>query len=79
MKPSYTLLLEALDRSGNPILRDYLLEIFVLTVGASSKVGGLRECCALAALILAVDCLSLASFYIAVLCVMVEVSYFLVR
>ncbi|TDL24659.1 hypothetical protein BD410DRAFT_719028 [Rickenella mellea] len=74
MKPSYTLLLEALDRSGNPILRDYLLEIFVLTVGASSKVGGLRECCALAALILAVDCLSLASFYIAVLCVMVEVK-----
>ena len=73
MKPAATLLLEALDREGNGILRDYALEIFVLTLGASSKVGGLRECCALAALILSVDCLMSVTFYIAVMGVMIEV------
>jgi hydroxymethylglutaryl-CoA reductase (NADPH) len=48
LPPASTLLLAALDRSGNAILRDYLLEILVLLLGASSRVGGLRECCALA-------------------------------
>lgn len=74
LKPAGQVILEAYDRVGNSILRDYALEIFVLTVGASSKVGGLRECCALAAVILALDCIALTSMYTAVLSVMVEVS-----
>lgn len=75
MKPAPLLLLEALDRVGNAVLRDYALEIFVLLVGASSKVGGLREMCALAAVILGMDCLMSVTFYIAVMGVMVEVSF----
>ena len=74
MKPASEVVLEALDRSGNAILRDYAMETFVLILGAWTKVGGLRECCALAALILFLDCLALGTFYLAVLCVMVEVS-----
>jgi hypothetical protein len=78
LKPAGQVILEAYDRVGNTILRDYALEIFVLTVGASSKVGGLRECCALAAVILAMDCVVLTSMYTAVLTVMVEVSLTLI-
>ncbi|KAH8110322.1 hydroxymethylglutaryl-coenzyme A reductase-domain-containing protein [Phellopilus nigrolimitatus] len=74
MKPSSTILLEGLDRVGNAILRDYALEVFVLAVGASSKVGGLREMCAFAALILSLDCLMGVTFYIAVMGVMIEVK-----
>ncbi|KAL5476995.1 HMG1 [Sanghuangporus weigelae] len=74
MKPAHQILLEALDRVGNAILRDYTLEIFVLVVGASSKVGGLREMCAFAAIILAFDCLSGVTFYVAVMGVMIEVK-----
>ena len=74
MKPAHQILLEALDRVGNAVLRDYTLEIFVLVVGASSKVGGLREMCAFAAIILALDCLSGVTFYVAVMGVMIEVS-----
>ncbi len=76
MKPASEVVLEALDRSGNAILRDYAMEIFVLILGAWTRVGGLRECCALAALILGLDCLALGTFYLAILCVMVEVSRF---
>ena len=47
----------------------------MLTVGAYSKVGGLKEVCALAALILAVDCLLLCTYLAAILGVMVEVSH----
>ena len=79
MKPAPILLLEALDRTGNAVLRDYALEIFVLLVGASSKVGGLREMCALAALILGMDCFMSVTFYIAVMGVMIEVSLLFLR
>lgn len=74
MLPGATILLEALDRCGNALLRDSALEIAVLVVGANSKVGGLRECCALAALILGVDCVMSATFLVAVMGVMIEVS-----
>jgi hypothetical protein len=57
-----------------PIIRDYFLEIAVLVVGANSKVGGLREVCALAALILGLDCLLLCTYLAAILGVMIEVS-----
>ena len=73
MKPAGDVILEALDRKGNAILRDYALEIAVLLIGASSKVGGLREFCALASLAMVIDCVMLATFYAAVLTIMLEV------
>lgn len=76
MKPAGDVILEALDKKGNLILRDYILEIAVLLVGANSKVGGLREFCALASIALAVDCIMLATFYTAVLTIMLEVCAF---
>ncbi|KAH9974056.1 hypothetical protein BGW80DRAFT_1305031 [Lactifluus volemus] len=73
MKPAPDLIVEALDKVGNIIIRDYALEIAVLLIGAYSKVGGLKEFCALAALLLTVDCAATATFYVAILNVMIEV------
>ncbi|EGO03592.1 hypothetical protein SERLA73DRAFT_149844 [Serpula lacrymans var. lacrymans S7.3] len=73
MKPAGDIIMEALDRSGNVILRDYALEIAVLAMGAKSKVGGLKEFCALAAVSLTFDCILFGTFYTAILAVMVEV------
>lgn len=74
LKPAPKIITESLSRVYAPIIRDYILEIAVLTVGAYSKVGGLKEVCALAALILAVDCLLLCTYLAAILGVMVEVG-----
>ena len=74
MKLAGDVVLEAIDQVGNGILRDYALEIAVLLVGASSRVGGLREFCALAVLALTLDCFMLCTFYTAILAVMIEVS-----
>ncbi|KAF8970164.1 hydroxymethylglutaryl-coenzyme A reductase-domain-containing protein [Flammula alnicola] len=71
--PHLSIITESLSLVYAPIIRDYVLEIAVLTVGAYSKVGGLKEVCALAALILAVDCLLLCTYLAAILGVMVEV------
>jgi hydroxymethylglutaryl-CoA reductase (NADPH) len=76
LKPAPKIITESLSQVYPPIIRDYILEIAVLTVGAYSKVGGLKEVCALAALILAIDCLLLCTYLAAVLGVMVEVSVF---
>ncbi|KAH7910359.1 hydroxymethylglutaryl-coenzyme A reductase-domain-containing protein [Hygrophoropsis aurantiaca] len=73
MKPAGEVIMEALEGNGNAILRDYALEIALLAMGAKSKVGGLREFCALAALSLTLDCILFATFYSAILVVMVEV------
>ncbi|PPR02206.1 hypothetical protein CVT26_012098 [Gymnopilus dilepis] len=73
LKPAPKIITESLSLVYQPIIRDYILEIAVLTVGAYSKVGGLKEVCALAALILAVDCLLLCTYLAAILGVMVEV------
>ncbi|OAX36835.1 hypothetical protein K503DRAFT_867290 [Rhizopogon vinicolor AM-OR11-026] len=73
MKPAGDVVLEAIENSGNAILRDYALEIAVLTMGAKSKVGGLKEFCALAALSLVLDCVLFGTFYAAILSIMVEV------
>ncbi|KAI8986682.1 3-hydroxy-3-methylglutaryl-coenzyme A reductase [Trametes punicea] len=73
MKAAGDVVLEALDRVGNMILRDYALEIAVLLVGVNSHVGGLKEFCAVAAVALAMDCLMTFTLYTAVLTVMVEV------
>jgi hypothetical protein len=64
---------DAVARTGPSVIRDYAIEIAVLALGAVSGVSGLKEFCALAALILATDCIALFTFYIAVLNIMVEV------
>ncbi|KAF8624230.1 hypothetical protein AX15_005993 [Amanita polypyramis BW_CC] len=73
MKPASKIITESLTLVYPPIIRDYILEIAVLVVGANSKVGGLKEVCAFAALLLAVDCFLLCSFLAAILGVMIEV------
>lgn len=65
--------LDAVEQVGGSIVRDYTIEVFVLLVGASSRVTGLKEFCALAAIILTLDCISLFTFYVAILTVLVEV------
>lgn len=64
---------DAVNQVGANIVRDYAIEIAVLCLGAASGIGGLREFCHLAALILTMDCLCLFTFYVAILSVMVEV------
>lgn len=71
--PSREIVLQAVGKTGVPIVRDYAIEVAVLVVGAMSGVAGLKEFCHLAALILVYDCLMLMGFYVAVLTVMVEV------
>ena len=66
---------EAVARTGPSVIRDYAIEIALLTLGAVSGVSGLKEFCRLAALILAADCIALFTFYIAVLNIMVEVRF----
>lgn len=75
LKPAGKIITECLEKVYIPIIRDYILEIAVLVVGANSKVGGLREVCALAALLLGVDCLLLCTYLSSILCVMIEVSF----
>lgn len=74
LKPSGTIILECLAAVYRPILRDYGLEIAVLVIGANSKVGGLSEVCALAAVLLGVDCLLLCTFLASIFGIMIEVS-----
>ncbi len=76
LKPSGEVILESLTKVYYPIIRDYILEIAVLVVGAYSRVSGLREVCALAALILGLDCLLLCTFLASILCIMIEVRAF---
>ncbi|KAG5654564.1 hypothetical protein H0H81_000089 [Sphagnurus paluster] len=73
LKPAAKILTESLSLTYPPIIRDYILEIAVLIVGANSKVSGLREVCALAALLLGVDCLLMCTYLVGVLGVMIEV------
>ncbi|KAE9385401.1 hypothetical protein BT96DRAFT_1007070 [Gymnopus androsaceus JB14] len=73
LKPAGEIVLEALSNVYTPIFRDYVLEIAVLLGGAYSRVSGLREVCALAALVLGMDCLLLCTFLSSILCIMVEV------
>ncbi|KIJ38992.1 hypothetical protein M422DRAFT_258144, partial [Sphaerobolus stellatus SS14] len=73
IKSAREVVLDAVDQVGTSIVRDYAIEVFVLMVGASSRVTGLKEFCALAALILAIDCVALFTFYISILTVLVEV------
>lgn len=67
------IVIDAVSQSGISIVRDYALEIAVLSMGAASGIGGLREFCYLAAILMVMDCLFLFSFFVAILSVMVEV------
>ncbi|WVQ75293.1 hypothetical protein IAR50_004908 [Cryptococcus sp. DSM 104548] len=67
------IVVDAVKNNGVRIVRDYALEIIVLCGGAASGIGGLREFCWLAALIMAVDCVFLFTFYASILSIMVEV------
>ncbi len=71
--PAKDVILAAADSQGPRIVKDYLIEIAVLLVGATSGLSGLREFCQLAALILFFDCIFLFTFYSGILTVMVEV------
>ncbi|KAF9028794.1 hypothetical protein BDZ89DRAFT_1160169 [Hymenopellis radicata] len=73
LKPAGEVILESLTKVYYPIIRDYVIEIAVLVVGAYSRVSGLREVCALAALVLGLDCLLLCTFLASILTIMVEV------
>ena len=72
-KPASEVVKDAVDAVGEGIVRDYAIEVVILSVGAVSGVGGLKEFCALAALILIADCVMLFTFYVALLNVFVEV------
>ncbi|KAI1872144.1 uncharacterized protein JN550_004347 [Neoarthrinium moseri] len=66
---------KAIKDTGYEIVRDYVLEILVLSVGAASGVqGGLQQFCFLAAWILFFDCLLLFTFYTAILCIKLEIN-----
>jgi hydroxymethylglutaryl-CoA reductase (NADPH) len=73
VKSAREVVLDAVEQVGGSIVRDYAIEVIVLLVGASSRVTGLKEFCALAALILTFDCIALFTFYVAILTVLVEV------
>jgi len=65
----------AVQEKGFLIVRDYVIEIAILAVGAASGVqGGLRQFCFLAAWILAFDCILLFTFYTAILSVKLEIN-----
>ncbi|KAI5820266.1 putative 3-hydroxy-3-methylglutaryl CoA reductase [Pyronema omphalodes] len=65
----------AVQDKGFLIVRDYVMEIAILAIGAASGVqGGLRQFCFLAAWILAFDCILLFSFYTAILSVKLEIN-----
>ena len=56
-------------------MRDYTIEIAILSAGAASGVqGGLRQFCFLAAWILVFDCLLLFTFYTTILCLKLEIN-----
>ena len=65
----------AVKERGFEIVRDYCIEIAILTAGAASGVqGGLRQFCFLAAWILVFDCVLLFTFYTAILSIKLEIN-----
>ncbi|KAG0149631.1 hypothetical protein CROQUDRAFT_653469 [Cronartium quercuum f. sp. fusiforme G11] len=66
------IVVKSIENVGARILRDYVIEITVLGLGAMSGVNGLTEFCQLAAIILGFDCLLLFGFYVSLLTVFVE-------
>lgn len=65
----------AIREKGYEIVKDYVIEIVVLVLGAASGVqGGLQQFCFLAAWILFFDCILLFTFYTAILCIKLEIN-----
>lgn len=65
----------AIKNKGYEIVRDYVIEICILTAGAASGVqGGLQQFCFLAAWILFFDCILLFTFYTAILSIKLEIN-----
>ncbi|GKT48777.1 3-hydroxy-3-methylglutaryl-coenzyme A reductase [Colletotrichum spaethianum] len=65
----------SIKERGFQIVRDYALEILVLTAGAFSNIqGGLQEFCFLAGWILCFDCILLFLFYAPILCIKLEIN-----
>lgn len=65
----------AIREKGYEIVKDYVIEIVVLIIGAASGVqGGLQQFCFLAAWILLFDCTLLFTFYTAILCIKLEIN-----
>lgn len=65
----------AIREKGFEIVKDYIIEIVVLIIGAASGVqGGLQQFCFLAAWILLFDCILLFTFYTAILCIKLEIN-----
>jgi hydroxymethylglutaryl-CoA reductase (NADPH) len=77
-RPTKDNVVDAVKEKGPVILRDYLIEIAVLALGAASGVRGLRQFCFLAAWILGWDCVLLFTFYTAILSIKLEVRPLLV-
>jgi hydroxymethylglutaryl-CoA reductase (NADPH) len=65
----------AVKDKGYEIVRDYVIEIGILILGAASGVqGGLQQFCFLAAWILFFDCILLFTFYTAILSIKLEIN-----
>lgn len=65
----------AIREKGYEIVKDYVIEIVILIVGAASGVqGGLQQFCFLAAWILFFDCILVFTFYTAILCIKLEIN-----
>ncbi|KJZ78592.1 3-hydroxy-3-methylglutaryl-coenzyme A reductase [Hirsutella minnesotensis 3608] len=65
----------AIKDKGYEIIRDYVIEIVILVLGAASGVqGGLQQFCFLAAWILFFDCILLFTFYTAILSIKLEIN-----
>ncbi|KAG6073807.1 hypothetical protein E4U16_004424 [Claviceps sp. LM84 group G4] len=65
----------AIKDKGYEILRDYAIEIVILSLGAASGVqGGLQQFCFLAAWILFFDCILLFTFFTAILSIKLEIN-----
>ncbi|KAG9049430.1 3-hydroxy-3-methylglutaryl-coenzyme A (HMG-CoA) reductase isozyme, partial [Tulasnella sp. UAMH 9824] len=72
-KPATEIIQDAVEAVGEGIVRDYAVEVVLLLLGSLAGVAGLKEFCALAALILIADCVMLFTFYVALLNIFVEV------
>lgn len=66
---------DAVQEVGFSIVRDYVLEIIILGLGAASSIqGGFRRFCFLALWILVFDCIMLFTFYTAILSIKLEIN-----
>ncbi|KAF3932731.1 hypothetical protein ABW19_dt0204816 [Dactylella cylindrospora] len=70
-----TAVTDAVQEVGFSIVRDYVIEIVILALGAASSIqGGFRRFCFLALWILVFDCVLLFTFYTAILSIKLEIN-----